>query len=199
MFNFGKYSYQKEFKRAVKRTTKLGLTAPEVAYEGKRYWNPQTIGQLPTLIHHVFPQLDVPDIVGRCHHIHKCIHKPLEDLLGCRAYFTIGSVSIPGDEPHLPRKEAFKMSEAEVRHYMEEGAPDLNHLNIHAWLTLDSMEVFDMTYPTTVGFSIGNKEMMGGIITCHLNDLNSGLQYHPFVVGSDLLKKMGLMFEFAIL
>lgn len=203
MFTFRDYNYRNEFERAVGRTRRLGLADPQVTRTVNRYWTPQKVGQIPPFVAGVFPTLDVHDVVASCHRIHMAVLEPLEKLLGCRAYLTVGSTSAPisGRKFYQRRRvRDFKMSDRQVRRWMREGieAPD-SRLSLHAWVTLDSMEIFDMTLPTSVGAHFGFPDMMGGVISCHPDDMKKGIRYHPFVVGEDLFRRMGALFEFVVL
>jgi hypothetical protein len=203
MLEFREYNYRNEFERAVGRTRRLGLADPQVTYAVNRHWTPEQVGHIAPFIAKLFPTLDVPDLVTSCHRIHLAVLEPLENLLGCRAYLTIGSTSYPikGQKFYQrSRVTDFKMSTRQVRRWLRDGieAPD-SRLNLHAWVTLDSMEVFDMTLPTTMGAHLGRRDIMGGVISCHPDDMKEGIRYHPFLVGEDLFRKMGALVEVMVL
>lgn len=188
-------TYNDDFMKAAARTAKLGLEIPPVLLTDGQHWSPKKIAKIEPLVKKRFPKLHVNDVVASCHRIHTGMLEPLENLLGCKAYLTIGSVSTKtGNKYFRKRVHDYKLSERKVRRWMKGGFNPLKEgINFHAWVTLDSMEIFDMTYPTTFGAATGDTRVMGGVFTCHPDNLLDGIQYHPFVIGTNLLERMGVL------
>jgi hypothetical protein len=74
------------------------------------------------------------------------------------------------------------------------GAP-FAWLNIHAWLTLPTLEIIDMTFLTTnfqYFLNQGFKPWMKFVIGSR-EDVNTqmGLVYHPMLIGVNFFEKMG--------
>lgn len=67
-------------------------------------------------------------------------------------------------------------------------------VNIHAWLTLPSMEIIDVTLATTMAIAQGKPEQGGGVVTGHA-DVFKGFDYRPLLVGADFLRRAGLLVE----
>ena len=87
----------------------------------------------------------------------------------------------------------FKIEENEIKNLLVNKVQ--KPLNIHAWLTLPSMEIIDFSLPTT--YCIVNKieEGMGAAITKHYSELTLGMTYEPMLVGDEFLRKSGGLIE----
>lgn len=64
-------------------------------------------------------------------------------------------------------------------------------LKIHAWLTLPTMEIIDLSFPTTYAIKANQPDIIGLSITKHPKDLNHGMEYIPVLVGDDYLWQIG--------
>jgi hypothetical protein len=195
---FVRYSYRALFAQAVERTVELGLSKPEIVYTDKTYWTPEAMSGFNTLIREERKELLADGLDGsteRRIQIHVGLIEPLQKFLACTAYLTVGSV-------RRSKNEWYALSEKEVRQWLKEGAYG-DDLNLHAWLTLDSMEILDMTFlPTIVGIS-EKSEFSRRTIATNPDALpraqpqssaypTNGLKYQPFVVGLDFLGKLVL-------
>ncbi|KMZ11842.1 hypothetical protein BHUM_03135 [Candidatus Burkholderia humilis] len=68
-------------------------------------------------------------------------------------------------------------------------------LELHAWLTLPSREIIDLTLSTTLGIVRNLPELVGRAAFIHPNDLVGNHSYHPQVLGEDYLRRIGVMVE----
>lgn len=195
---FVRYSYRALFEKAVERTAELGLSIPEIVYTDKTYWTPEALSSFDAYIREERRELLADGLVGsseRRVQIHVGLLEPLQEFFSCKVYLTVGSVT-------RSKNEWYALSDKEVRQWLKEGAYG-DDLNLHAWLTLDSLEILDMTFlPTVVG--IGERsEFSRRAITISPDLLpraqpqiplypSNGLKYQPFVVGLDFLRKLVL-------
>ena len=83
------------------------------------------------------------------------------------------------------------MTESELKTICERGV-DGTTVNIHAWLTLPSMEVIDLTYWTTFSYATNNSERLGELVI-QSDDEELGVVYHPLLIGEDWLYKSGIL------
>jgi hypothetical protein len=67
-------------------------------------------------------------------------------------------------------------------------------MNVHAWLTLPSMEIIDATLATTMAIAQGRPEQGGGVVMGHADGF-TGFAYRPMLVGADSLQRAGLLVE----
>ena len=65
----------------------------------------------------------------------------------------------------------------------------LGTVSVHAWLTLETGEILDVTLPSTEGKLYECPELHGAIILQQPESLKN-MSYHPMVVGSDFLEKV---------
>ena len=67
-------------------------------------------------------------------------------------------------------------------------------VNLHAWLTLPSMEVLDFSLPTSYAKVNNRPEDIGSAIAEHANKLSAnGMTYKPLIVGEDFLVKSKIL------
>jgi hypothetical protein len=144
---FVRYSYRALFEEAVERTAELGLPKPEIVYTDNTYWTPVAVGGFDAFIREERKELLADGLDGlseRRVQIHVGLLEPLQEFLSCKAYLTVGSVT-------RSKNEWYALSEKDVRRWLKEG-PYGDDLNLHVWLTLDSLEILDMTFlPAIVG------------------------------------------------
>ncbi|NQD80991.1 hypothetical protein HP436_12470 [Pseudomonas sp. CrR14] len=81
---------------------------------------------------------------------------------------------------------------------MREGMPS-HALNLHAWLTLPSLEVIDITFGTTYGVVRNASDFIGRMCFMHPDDMTAGMQYHPQLIGETYLERIGGLHGFLIL
>ena len=107
--------------------------------------------------------------------------------LGCEVFYTLGWVD-DGTEQGL-----FRFDDKFITERIDK-SPVGTTIGIHAWLTLPSMEIIDVTLPTTYGLRCNYPEMFYHAITRPADELR-GLAYKPMLVGDDFLYRAGLIQE----
>lgn len=178
-------TYRQEFEDAIRRTKKFGLSSPEIQFSNER-----KITNLSKLSEVFVRAIGLPaleEIVAQCLSIHYRLVPAYEQFFGSPVYFTIGWVL---DPPH----EFYKITDAEISLLLKKGIKG-STVNIHAWLTLPSMEVLDFVFPTSLAFVQRKPENYGLAICKHPSDFTGGLQFHPMLVGADFLRQIGAMHE----
>jgi hypothetical protein len=173
-------TYSIDFKNAIDRSNKFGLDIPKINFDKKSYLNPNTMETIQKLLHQA--QLKPQDISKQCFRLHADIKVPLEVLFGTEIYFTIGYITIHDNE-------YFKISEQDIDYLLKNKVTST--LSAHAWLTLTSMEIIDLTFAST--YLILTNEFKGEmhVIAKHTDKLTQGMKYHPMIVGTDFLFKIG--------
>lgn len=101
------------------------------------------------------------------------------------AFFTVGYLTI-GDRP------LYFFSENDVQRWLTDGLPQ-GTANLHAWLTLPSMEILDFTFGPSVALKNNAPDMAGIMIAQHPDTLQIGLRYHPMLVGEAFLERTGAL------
>lgn len=117
-------------------------------------------------------------------------YRVMEQWLGCPVLYTIGWVD-DGTE-----KGMFKFDDAFIADKLNNGHAG-GTVNIHAWLTLPSMEVIDVALITSIAVLQKLPEGHGGVLAQHPDELK-GMAYKPMLVGPDFLRKSGILKEWSI-
>lgn len=179
--------YSVELLEAKKRTARFGLACPEIPSPCERLLTPERLKQIPCAVRDAVGVLGTEDLVSQCFSIHWRLKALLKDFFGVPILYTIGYV-------HIPPSYLFKHTERDLLQLLRTGMNG-PQLNIHAWLTLPSAEIIDLSLLTSVAVFNKMKVGLGGIIAAHADELSHGLRYHPMLLGEDYLKKIGALVE----
>ncbi|MBB6186654.1 hypothetical protein [Rhodanobacter sp. MP7CTX1] len=177
--------YTEDFRSAEERSRRLGLAVPAYAFESERRWLDATAhAQFPYIVRGGLGELDFSDVVGQCLAIHYRLLPVIQEWLGCPVLYTNGWVD-DGTENGMFRFDEMFI-EDRLRTYRTGGL-----VNIHAWLTLPSMEIIDVSLATSMAVLQGLPSGHGGVIAMH-GDQTRGFSYKPMLVGLDFLHKTGM-------
>lgn len=114
----------------------------------------------------------------------------LNEHLPLNSFVTLGYVNIAGND-------WFKFSQDDLRRWVIEGLDSPENLNMHAWLTLPSMEIIDLTLSSTIAEITGDRTIFGRVMTNAPQDSPS-IKYHPIALGTEVIKAMHRKFAYAI-
>ena len=190
------YSYWDLFEQAVERTAELGLPAPEVEQVNTVHFGLGRLEAFLSFVNKEFTPALACGLSSTCLIVHSGLVEAVEEFFRCKAYLTIGPVT-------TPKGKLYPLSEEQVRQWMTVGV-DASKVNLHAWITLDSMEILDMTLFPTIADVSGKPELARPIATQpdllpraqpqgdDPATLPNGLRYEPFVVGQTFLERLGL-------
>ena len=179
-------SYSDEFHAALERTARLGLAAPDGFQDVERkLLNDKRIRHMPKVLAPVFDGVtSYKELSGQCMSIHHAARPILEEWLQHPVYYTIGWVD-DGSPRGLHR-----IDEATIVDKLANGHHEAT-INLHAWLTLPTMEVIDLALANTFAVVHNKPEAYGSVISQKADDLK-GFSYKPMLVGSDFLEKIGV-------
>ena len=92
-------------------------------------------------------------------------------------------------------KRAFYHDESYLKRLISGMDPNeyMEGLHLHFWLTSAAMEIIDISLPYLLPSAIGKE--MNRVIHCRNNEPNPAIIYHPMVVGSEFLEKIGSFAE----
>jgi len=178
--------YQSEFKDALERTKKFGLYVDHVEFSSARLLTSDLQQKFPYMLRDAVGEIGVEELVGECLSIHHRLLEALEKIIGGKCYFTIGYVETD--------RKMFYQSESDLKKLMETGISNPS-LNIHAWITLPTMEIIDVSLPTSYAVLNNIKDGIGSIIASHADELKGGMKYRPMVIGEDYLRKIGALID----
>lgn len=184
-------NYATEWHAAVERTERFSLQIPPHQVEPeRRYLTDARQAEFPYVVQRGLGDLDFPDVVAQCLSIHYRLVPIIEEWLRCPVLYTIGWVD------DGTAKGMFKFDDDFVANKLKSGHAG-GTINIHAWLTLPSMEVIDVALVTSLAVLNGWSEGLGGVISRHPDEL-TGMVYKPMLIGPDFLRKTGLLVEWGV-
>lgn len=180
-------NYANEFAVAIHRSRKFNLVTPDFTPQLEKRWlDEKAMHEFPYVIQKEIPSITVDDISLQCMSLHLRALTVIEDWLKCPVTYTIGWVSID-DGSNL-----FKFDEEFITDKLSAPKGFINgSVNIHAWLTLPSMEILDMSLPTSFAVLKNKPEGLGAVLAKHADSI-IGFSYRPMLVGEDFLFKTGM-------
>lgn len=179
--------YIDEFQKAIKQTRNLGFRIPPVHLNHrKRYINQNFLTQgIIDIFQTTFSQITAEELSRGCIQIHHKMKSEVEKHLGCKAFFTIGSVLNKADY-------YYQIDASSIESMLSKGMN--SRFKGHCWLTLDSMEIVDATLATTMGFAQKQNDLYGQMLAIHpdeISSINSNLKYEPQLIGDAFLYAIG--------
>ena len=170
--------YRQLLETAESRTRSFGFRSPELNLTSKRYLDSNSELRLDYATKSVLADFTTEVLYARCVGISQLLKPIVEEVFDSEVYLTIGHILLNGEA-------LFRSSEDELYEIFKDGINEIdrNKVNTHAWLTLDSLEIIDFTFPTTYGVLCGHPKLMGGTIAKHPEDAPEGMVYEPMLVG----------------
>jgi len=177
-------SYEAELHEAIRRTKQWGLECPTFSFNAQRYLTNAFIGQIVKSAQRVSGHLRPSDIAGQCFAVHHFIKDAIEQDLGVPLLYTIGYVSFHSTT-------AFHTDVDQLKSMLDRGQQIVGPLSLHAWLTMPSHEILDLTLGTTYGLARGIEEVVGNATFLHPSELKGTQRYRPQLVGTDFFRRIG--------
>ncbi|MFA6191814.1 MAG: hypothetical protein WC665_05615 [Sulfurimonas sp.] len=174
-------TYKDEFNEAINRTKRFKLKLPHVDMNDDILLNEEFEDKFNKVM--MKEILQHKDVFLQCYILNYKIKKILDEQLDYNFMYTIGYIELDGE----PR---FKSTEKDLFKMIQNSRPDYNNdgVKIHVWLTLPSMEIVDLTLPTTLQYKF--PEIPDGSVLKMHTDNNHYLRYKPQLVGDDFFKKL---------
>jgi hypothetical protein len=177
-------TYREDFLQAIARTRAHKFALDDVYLTTKERWldtSSKLIG-LEQAIELALAHLKPEALFAQCLAISCLLEEPISQWLGCSAYLTIGWLD-NGTEKGL-----FKFDDAYIEKISDENYAFRENESMHAWLTLPTLEIIDVTYHTTNILANKLSDKLGRIIATHADKHPEGLVYKPMIVGRGFLK-----------
>jgi hypothetical protein len=179
-------NYFDEWSSAVKRTKDFGLAVPDHEIVVDKIWlDAKAYAEFPYAVLDVIGELSLEEISLQCISIHYRLMPVIQRWLGCQVTYTVGWV-----DDETP-KGIYHFDEKFIKDTLENGHPT-NQVRLHTWLTLPSLEVIDVSLPTSMGVVQKKTELLGGVIAQKADAL-IGMKYKPMLVGDDYIFKTKLL------
>lgn len=179
-------SYASEWKAAIERTERFNLRVPPQQQTTGLLLDEKRYSEFPYVVQEALGEIGTEDLAAQCLSIHYRLAPVIERWLGCPVSYTIGWIE-DGSEQGM-----FRFGDDFIDEKLRNPAPPGGTVNIHAWLTLPSMEIIDVALATTMGKVQNRPDMYGLVISKKADDLE-GMAYKPMLVGDDFLLKSGLL------
>jgi hypothetical protein len=183
--------YKDEFVQAFRTAKEFSLDTPDIEFSSKKFISDERLDKLPQFLVDRIGAITPEMIFVQCFYFHLLARDHLEDFFNAPIYFTLGYVE-------TPEKKYFYHTKKDLKTLLANGM-DNPEMNLHAWLTLPSMEIIDLTLPGSIAQARGDKPPKSfGIIANHADQLLNGCKYHPTLVGDDFLVRIGGIREFTV-
>jgi len=177
--------YAEEWLSAIERTKRFHLKIPSHQIEvDKLFLTADRQAEFPHIIQREIGNLAPYDIVSQCLYISYRLAPILQEWLACPVLYTLGWIDDGTD------KALFKFDDVFIAEKLKRGHTE-GPVNIHAWLTLPSMEVIDAALPTTISVLQNIPECYGRVIAQPADELKI-MTYKPMLIGPDFLLKSGI-------
>lgn len=184
-------NYRERFENAVERTRRYGLADPHVRYEDRRFFTAEFHEKLPRAIHEKFGNVRAEQLFAQCLAIHLALGPVIARLADTDAYLTLGWFRVDDWHP-------YKFDDQWIAATLQHGISGTT-APIHAWLTLPSMEIIDLSIGTTIAIAHRLPKGVGEILAHHADELKDGAEYVPMLIGDDFLRRAGMLAQFAVL
>lgn len=178
-------SYRDQFIEATRFTQSMGFAVPDLPSQSAELVSPEN-GE--RVMHHVI-KAGIRDLAPSALQCLKWSHALLpyvEAGLGCRVALTVGRVSIGA-------RTVFDPTQADFARWAITGvaAKDFvsrSGFNFHAWYTLPTMEILDLTLWSTLAVAWDKPEMRGNVVGGWPDLIAPNPAFTPIVVGSSYVE-----------
>lgn len=175
--------YIERFKEALLKTSEIFGQSENVEFNvGNKYIDEAKLG---AFFQGAYNKLRAQGIklAGNCTTVHWNAVEELGRELGCKAYFTVGYVVDAG-------QEHFRFSYDDLKRWKKTGLSG-QKLKLHAWLTLDSMEIVDFTYGSTIAEVFPNlRQYDKTLVALAPDEQEQNFHYVPLIVKDDILHQL---------
>ncbi|MFT5724489.1 MAG: hypothetical protein ACI9JN_001608 [Bacteroidia bacterium] len=176
--------YVNSFIAAIERTKRFELTQPILFMSPGSILNQDHMIKIAAAIETESVQTKNKDIAQGAFVFHDRFKREIEKIIGSPTYYTLGFVKVDD-------KELFKTSEDKLEQLLSDKIHFSEGVNMHAWLTLPTMEIIDLTLATTLGYQLNTPELLGLIVSGHAD--SQSIKYTPQIVGIEYLERIGAL------
>jgi hypothetical protein len=181
--------YKEEFLEANERAKRLGYAREVISIvEQESMLTGDNLKSIFGSIEEIMTSKNPKDVAGNCLPVNMLLHKYMEEELNIKSYFTLGYIK-------KDNETVFKFSEQDLKNWIEHGIPDPLNINMHAWLTFQSLEILDITLATSIALSCDNLDFLGVVLHGFPEDVckaTLNTSFHPVFIGESILFDIGL-------
>ncbi|MBN6739131.1 hypothetical protein JKG47_00950 [Acidithiobacillus sp. MC6.1] len=183
-------SYETDFQAALVFSNGIGLKTPRWNIQPRLFLDGDKVRNK---LHDVMIDIignppRIGNLSAQCVPVHTAAIKKVAAIVGTEPVLTFGCVtSETGDK-------LFSLTEDEIQRWLKNGVENPFSLELHAWLTLSSMEIIDFTILPTITDvqrmkNPAIKQIGFGVVAKHADAL-IGMTYKPIAIGNDLTDKL---------
>ncbi len=172
------------------RAEQFSLAPPRITFTRDTFLTPNVFASLPRFFeqHCGAPSPAQLASTATAYHVH--LADPLASFLRTPVFLTVGYIGISSPLP------LYYHSEADLNDMLEGELPAVAGGNFHTWLSLRSGEIIDFVLGG-IGTLSDDEVDIDGIIAGSADELAHCLTYHPTLVGTGFLQRVGAVFETA--
>ncbi len=184
-------NYRAHFAAAEARTREYGLKVPAVRLDPRPLLTTEMREQLPILMNEALGRMSIRDLVYQRVSLHHSLRASVSALIQADVYLTLGWVRLldeMGEDARL-----FEFDEEWIEHSLQRRGISSEATELHAWLTLPSMEIIDLSLLSSVAIINRTPARMGAVLIHRADDTTRGICYVPMLIGDDFLKRIGMV------
>ncbi|MEI2453871.1 hypothetical protein [Lysobacter firmicutimachus] len=180
--------YEVAFESAQARSLVWGLHRSRFDPTSARFASQEVIAMVRRELSHDIGEISADLVARERFGITTAVRGLLERMLRVPLVYTLGYVQ-QGDQKllHTPLEELERM--------LLPGNAAVAQINLHAWLTLSSHEIIDVTYWAAFPELCSRKEQESKVLFGHPGQIE-GRSYHPQLVGEEFVRKVGILKEY---
>lgn len=118
---------------------------------------------------------NISNLTGNCFPTHTEMKPIIESILGVETYYTIGYLKIDGEFIH-------KMELDDLFKRLSPDTQITDTLNLHAWITLPTMEIIDLTTMTTK--NVAQNNAVNELEIIHGYSGKDDIEYYPQIAAT---------------
>lgn len=174
--------YSSEFQAARRKAVEFGFSVPPNTPRKKSVLGCGDSDIAQAIIKAVQERYPLELMVGGCLHVSYFMRNIVESITGMRAFYTVGAV-------RFQEKELYRFTDAQLLNWIENGIPQ-GVEGLHAWLTLESMEIVDLTYFVTLAavvphLGVDAMPVLGSPAVL------VGVKHTPLLSADDIIERLG--------
>lgn len=180
--------YEVAFEAAQARSLVWGLHRSRFDSTPARFASQDVIAMVRHELAHAIGDIRADMFVWQRFGITTAVRSLLESILRVPLVYTLGYVQ------HGNQKLFYTSSE-ELERMLLPGHAANTQIDLHAWLTLPSHEVIDITYWAAFPDLCSRSERESRVLFVHPGQLK-GRSYHPQLIGEEFVRKVGALKEY---
>ncbi|MDA0911015.1 MAG: hypothetical protein O2809_05595 [Proteobacteria bacterium] len=172
--------YEDNFLEAIQRTKELGFST--VNFEKK---DDRALSAIMPLLQSNIRHCAIEEIAFKCNIISQQIVNFIQENTGHKAFLTIGTIWKNGKDLF---SSANTFDEGFIKKTIKQRSVPIDYSH-HAWVTLDTMEIIDLTLDASEKLVAGSNLDNGYLVTAGHHDDIKDKFYVPMLIGSDFYEK----------